>query len=84
VPLNDNQYGALVSFTYNLGCGNLQSSTLLSELNGGKDPNTVAGKELPKFVLADGVKLNGLVRRRNAEVKLFQTPSNVGALPPRC
>lgn len=84
MPLNDNQYGALVSFTYNLGCGTLQSSTLLSGLNGGQDPNTVAGEELPKFVFADGVKLNGLVRRRDAEVKLFQTPSNVGALPPPC
>src|SRR5687768_12491465 len=35
VPLNDNQFGALVSFAYNVGTGALQSSTLLRKLNAG-------------------------------------------------
>ena len=42
VSLNPNQVGALVSFTFNLGCGAFQSSTLLRRLNAGENPNTVA------------------------------------------
>lgn len=35
VPVNDNQFGALLSFTFNLGIGSLRSSTLLKKLNAG-------------------------------------------------
>ncbi|KAJ7226814.1 glycoside hydrolase family 24 protein, partial [Mycena pura] len=81
VTLNDNQVGALVSFSFNLGCGTLKSSTLLKRLNNGEDPNTVAAAEIPKFDLAGGKVLAGLVKRRAAEVTLFQTPSQVKAHP---
>lgn len=81
VRLNANQYGALVSWAYNVGCGNVGSSTLISRLNAGQNPNTVAAEELPKWDIAGGKVLPGLVRRRAAEVKLFQTPSSVAALP---
>ena len=73
VNLNPNQVGALVSFSFNVGCGNLQSSTLLRRLNAGENPNTVATQELPRWVYANGVKLNGLVRRRDAEVAFFKS-----------
>ena len=73
VKLNPNQVGALVSFSFNVGCGNLQSSTLLRRLNAGENPNTVATQELPRWVYANGVKLNGLVRRRDAEVAFFKS-----------
>lgn len=73
VPLNPNQNGALVSFSYNVGCGNLQSSTLLRRLNAHENPNTVASQELPKWVFAGGKKLPGLVRRRDAEVAFFKS-----------
>ncbi|KAF9465997.1 glycoside hydrolase family 24 protein [Collybia nuda] len=84
VRLNANQYGALSSWTFNEGCGNMRSSTLISRLNNGENPNTVAAQELPKWTFAGGVSLPGLVRRRAAEVVLFQTASSVISHPPPC
>jgi len=72
VPLNQNQFDALVSFTFNLGEGNLASSTLLRRLNEG-DYAAVPG-ELNRWVNADGQQLPGLVRRRAEEGELFTTP----------
>ena len=71
--LNPNQVGALISWSYNVGCGNLQSSTLRRRMNAGEAPNTVASQELPKWVKAGGQTLPGLVRRRNAEVAFFKS-----------
>ncbi|KAF9449595.1 glycoside hydrolase family 24 protein [Macrolepiota fuliginosa MF-IS2] len=82
VPLNENQYGALVSWSFNVGCPNAQSSTLIARLNAGDDPNTVAAEELPKWVYAGGEVLPGLVTRRNEEVSLFQTYLSVIGQPP--
>ncbi|TNV76038.1 hypothetical protein FGO68_gene1926 [Halteria grandinella] len=62
---------ALVSFSFNLGCGSLQSSTMLKRLNARENPNTVAREEMPKWVKAGGKVVPGLVRRRDAEVKFF-------------
>jgi len=75
--LNANQYSALVSFTFNLGCGNLQSSTLLRLLNGGDVAG--ASREFAKWVNAGGVPLPGLIRRREAERVLFCTGGVCGA-----
>ena len=72
VPLNENQYGALVSFTYNLGPGNLRSSTLLRKLNAGDYAG--ASAEFPRWNKAGGKVLNGLIRRRAAEQALFNKP----------
>ena len=71
--INPNQVGALISWSYNVGCGNLQSSTLRRRMNAGETPNTVAREELPKWVKAGGQTLPGLVRRRNAEVVFFSS-----------
>lgn len=79
--LNDNQWAALVSWTFNIGCGGMSGSTLIRRLNGGEDPNTVAGEELPKWNKGGGRVLPGLVRRRAAEVVLFNTPSTIEAYP---
>tara|TARA_R110002003_G_scaffold45_17_gene3617 strand:+ start:5866 stop:6117 length:252 start_codon:yes stop_codon:yes gene_type:complete len=79
--LNANQYGALVSWAFNVGGGNVQSSTLLRRLNAGEAPNTVIAQELPKWNQAGGQVLPGLMRRRAAEVSLAQTAASVGALP---
>ena len=71
VPLNQNQFDALVSFTYNVGPGALQNSTLKKRLNAGEDPNKVAEEELPRWNKGFNGPLPGLIRRREAEVKLF-------------
>ena len=70
--LNQNQFDALVSFTYNLGGGNLQKSDLRKYLNAGN--LQAAADEFDKWVYAGGKKLSGLVRRRAAEKALFLTP----------
>jgi lysozyme len=72
VALNDNQLGALVSFTYNLGAGNLKKSTLLKKLNAG-DYAGAAG-EFARWNRAAGKVLPGLTKRRAAEAELFRTP----------
>lgn len=79
--LNANQYGALVSWAFNVGGANVQSSTLLRRLNAGEAPNTVIAEELPKWNKAGGQTLPGLTRRRAAEVSLAKTATSVGALP---
>ncbi|EKM76049.1 hypothetical protein AGABI1DRAFT_24208, partial [Agaricus bisporus var. burnettii JB137-S8] len=84
VKLNANQFGALSSWAFNVGCGNVKASALVARLNRGEKPNTVAAEELPKWRLAGGKVLKGLVRRRAAEVKLFKTASSAIAHPPKC
>lgn len=66
VPLSDGQFDALVSFTFNLGAGALQRSTLRRKIN--RQEHAQAPEELAKWVWAGGRKLPGLVRRREAEI----------------
>jgi len=72
VPLNSNQFSALVSFAFNLGNGALQNSTLLKKLNQ-KDYNGAADEFL-RWNKAGGRALEGLTRRRKAERELFLKP----------
>lgn len=69
VALTQNQYDALVDFTFNLGYGNLSKSTLLKFLNTGDYAG--AWKEFQKWNKAGGKVLAGLVKRRQAEADLF-------------
>ncbi|OCT28128.1 lysozyme [Pseudomonas putida] len=69
VPLNQNQWDAMISFTYNLGAANLESSTLRRLLNAGDYAG--AAEQFPRWNKAGGKVLNGLVRRRAAERELF-------------
>jgi lysozyme len=73
VPLNDNEYAALVSFSYNVGSNALQTSTLLKLLNSGADKTAVADQFL-RWNKAGGKELKGLTRRREAERSLFLQP----------
>ena len=70
VELNDNQFSALVSFAFNLGTGALSKSTLLKKVNANPNDKTIEN-EFMRWVSAGGKKLNGLVRRRTAESKLY-------------
>jgi GH24 family phage-related lysozyme (muramidase) len=69
VDLKPHQRDALISFTYNVGGGAFASSTLVKMLNTG-DYGAVP-KQLMRWTLADGKRLPGLVRRREAEGRLF-------------
>ncbi len=69
-PLTQNQFDALASFTFNLGGGALQRSTLRRKLNAHDYEG--AAREFLQWVNSGGVKLEGLVRRRKAERDLFE------------
>ena len=71
VPLTDGQFDALVSFTFNLGAGALQRSTLRRRVNRGDHAAVPA--EFRKWVWAGGRKLQGLVRRREAEADRYSS-----------
>ena len=69
LSLNQNQFDALVSFTYNCGNGNLKkliANRSLSEI----------AEAMLLYNKSNGKTLSGLVRRREAERKLFLTPVN--------
>ena len=83
VPLSDNQFGALVSFVFNVGSGAFKGSTLLKKLNAGDydavpaelarwNKGTVGGKK---------VVIPGLVNRRAAEIGLWATGAFVSSAP---
>lgn len=67
--ITQNMFDALVSFAYNCGAGALRNSTLLKKLNAGDYSG--AADEFQKWNKSGGKVLNGLVRRREAERKLF-------------
>lgn len=69
VPLKQGQFDALVVFCYNVGIGAFERSSLLKKLNAGD--YSAAPQELGRWVRAQGVRLEGLVRRRNAEIDLW-------------
>lgn len=69
VPLSDGRFGALVSFAFNIGTGNLQASTLLKRVN--RAEHDEVPPQFRRWVYAGGVKLPGLVRRRSAEAEMY-------------
>ena len=69
VPLTDGQFDAVVSFTYNLGGGALQRSTLRRKIN--REEHAEVSEQFMHWVWAGGRKLKGLVRRRAAESNLY-------------
>ena len=69
VELNANQLDALIDFVFNLGIGNLRSSTLLKKLNA-RDYSGAA-EEFSKWIYSGKTVLPGLVRRREIEKQLF-------------
>ena len=70
--LNDNQFGACVSLAYNIGVHAFSTSSALKHINAGDYDK--AANSILLFNKAGGKVLKGLVRRREAERKLFLTP----------
>ena len=68
--LNQEQFDALVAWTFNLGPGNLKSSTLLKRLN--ENDYDDVPNQIRRWNRAGGEVVSGLVRRRNSEAHLFE------------
>ncbi|MGF1453850.1 MAG: lysozyme [Alphaproteobacteria bacterium] len=77
VPINPNEFSALVSLTYNIGEGNFSKSSCLRYLNQGNRAEAANRIELWNKARVNGelTVLEGLVRRRAAEKALFLTPT---------
>ncbi len=70
IGLSQNQFDALVCWTYNLGPTNLKNSTMLTVLNQARIEDVPY--EMKRWNKAGGEVLQGLVRRREAEALLFE------------
>ncbi|HCV50124.1 MAG TPA: lysozyme [Saprospirales bacterium] len=70
VPLKQYQFDALVSWTFNLGNGNLNASTMLKVLN--REEYEGVPAQMARWNKAGGKVLEGLIRRREAEGLLFE------------
>jgi lysozyme len=77
VPLTQNEFDALIVFTYNVGQGNMSKSTLVSLINQKK--YIEAANEFLKWANSKGVPVPGLLRRRRNEKYLFEkdSPGNI-------
>ena len=69
VHLNQDQFDALVSWTFNLGAGNLKTSTMLKVLNQRKYDEVP--EQMQRWNKSAGVVNKGLIKRRGAEALLF-------------
>ena len=72
VPLSDGQFDSLVSFTFNLGTGALQRSTLRRKVN--REEHDEVPAQFKRWVWAGGRKLRGLELRRKAEAGYYGLP----------
>lgn len=77
VIVNENKFSALVSWAYNCGLGNAANSSLIARLNEGHPEEVPA--QLERWNKVGGVIDAGLVRRRAAEVALWDTPVTADA-----
>jgi lysozyme len=71
VPMTQGQFDALVSFSFNVGLGNLQNSTLRMKLNRGDYEG--AAEQFLVWTKAGGKVLKGLVIRRTHEKEMFES-----------
>jgi lysozyme len=66
-----NNFSAIVSFAFNVGIGNFRKSTLLKKVNVNPKDTSISA-EFKKWVRANDRVMQGLVRRREAEAKLYE------------
>lgn len=71
VKLSQNEYDALVSFTFNVGGGALKRSTLLKKVNAGETNAATIKSAFVVWNKAGGKELKGLTKRRQAEAEIF-------------
>ena len=72
VPLNQNQFDALVSFVFNVGNNAFRDSTLLKMLNAGHFDQVPT--QLRRWIRDNGKIVKGLINRREKEISLWNTP----------
>ena len=72
LKVNQNQFDALVSFAYNVGIGNFDSSTLKKKVIANPNDPSIRD-EFMKWVNSRGKQLPGLVKRRKEESNLYFT-----------
>ncbi|HZZ36579.1 MAG TPA: lysozyme [Caulobacteraceae bacterium] len=84
VPLNQNEFDALVSFAFNIGLENFRHSTTLRRLNEGRPLEAAMAMELWRRADVDGERIvvDALVRRRAFEKALFLKPIDAWAPAP--
>jgi lysozyme len=70
--VNQNQFDAMVDFTFNIGCGAFGGSTLLRRFNAGDSAG--AADEFLRWKFVKGVVIAGLLRRRESDRQLFLSP----------
>ena len=68
--LNQGQHDAVVSFVFNIGIGKFKTSTLLKKINANANDKSI-GNEFRRWVYCNGVKLAGLVTRREWEARRY-------------
>lgn len=69
IPVSQNQFDAMTSLCFNIGCGNFKNSGLVKVLNGGNYRS--AAPHFMGWNKANGEVMDGLTRRRQAEMDLF-------------
>ena len=69
VPLSEGQAAALVDFIYNFGSGNYLASTLRAVIN--REEYDAAPAQFRRWIWGGGKILNGLIRRRKADIQLW-------------
>ncbi|WP_136465536.1 lysozyme [Flagellimonas onchidii] len=72
VQLNQNQFDALVSLSYNVGSHNFKRSTLLKVINNNPNNYGEIEKQFMRWVRHKGKIVQGLINRRKSEVHLFK------------